>query len=130
MNLLNKKRLAAETLNVGAGRIKFNNERLSEIKDAITRQDILDLVKSKAIEVKEIRGRKRKYKRKKKGFGNIRKKVKTRKQDYVILTRKLRAYVKELKKQGRITKDQYYDIRRRIRARIYKSKSHLKSLLE
>ena len=135
MNLLNKKRLAAETLGVGISRIRFNQERLNEIKDAITRQDILNLVGSKAIELKDIKGRRKAHsighkRKKKRGAGRIKKKVKSRKSDYVKLTRKLRAYIKELKKQDRITKEQYYDLRKKIRARVYKSKSHLKSLLK
>ncbi len=130
MNLLNKKKLAAKTIGVGIERIKFNPERLDEIKEAITRQDILDLFKSKAIEAKEVKGRKRKNIGRKRGYGSFKKKVGARKQDYVKLTRKLRAYIKELKKQGKITKEQYYDKRRKIRARIYKSKSHLKSLID
>ena len=36
MNLESKKRLAAKALNVGAGRIKFDESRLDEIKEAIT----------------------------------------------------------------------------------------------
>ena len=131
MNLLNKKRLAANTLGVGLDRIKFNTERTNEIKEAITRQDILDLVKSRAIEIKEIKGRRTHYiHRRRRGYGKIKKKVKQRKQNYVNLTRKLRSYINELKKQGRITKEQYYDIRKKIKASIYKSKSHLKSLIK
>lgn len=134
MNLLNKKRLAADTLGVGIGRIKFNQERLSEIKEAITRQDIQDLVKNKAIDVKDGKGRRAHsighLRRKRRGKGNIKKKIEHRKSDYVKLTRKLRNYIKELQKQGRITKEQYYGVRKKIRARVYKSKSHLKSLIE
>ena len=64
MQLNKKKELAARTLNVGIGRIFFNRERLEEIKEAITRQDIRDLVSVKAISVKEIKGRKKMLKEK------------------------------------------------------------------
>jgi len=45
MNLKPKKKLAVKVLGVGAERIKFNSERINEIKEAITRQDIKELVK-------------------------------------------------------------------------------------
>ena len=45
MNLSKKKALAARTLNVGKARILFNVQRLGEIKEAITKQDIRDLHK-------------------------------------------------------------------------------------
>ena len=58
MNLKKKKALAAKALKVGVGRIKFNPLRIDEIKEAITKQDIKDLNASKAIIVREVKGRK------------------------------------------------------------------------
>ena len=95
MNLRKKKQLAKNTLGIGENRIVFVKPRLDEIKEAITKQDIRDLVKSGAIIIKKIKGRKTVVKRKRRrGTGKIRMKVNTRKQDYVILTRKLRKYVR------------------------------------
>ena len=64
MNLGKKRALAAKVLNVGKERICFNSERLDEIKEAITRQDIRDLHASKAITIRQESGRKAKQKRK------------------------------------------------------------------
>ncbi len=130
MKLDKKKNLAARTLGVGRERISFNPTRTQEIAEAITRQDFRDLVQSKAILVKELKGRRALEKRKKRGYGKIRKKVKHRKQEYMILTRKLRSYVKELLKQQKITREQYLALRKQIRAKIFKSKSHLQNLLQ
>ena len=105
MNLSKKKKLAARTLRVGKERVVFVKSRLEEIKEAITKEDIRYLKKEKAIIIKEIGGRKKKKSKKRKSTGNIRKKVKTRKKDYVTLTRKLRGYVKELKNQGKLSSD-------------------------
>ena len=44
MKLDKKKTIAARVLNVGKDRVWFNPERLQEIKEAITRQDIKDLI--------------------------------------------------------------------------------------
>ncbi len=131
MNLRNKKILAGKVFDVGISRISFNPQRLDEIKEAITRQDFKDLEKDGAIEILEIKGRRSSpKKRARKGPGSKKKTIKTRKQDYVKITRKLRNYIKELKKQEKITNEQYARIRKKIRARDFKSKSQLKEYLE
>jgi len=131
MNLTSKKELAARTLKVGKERIVFVVARLNEIKEAITKQDIKDLNKDGAILIKEIKGRKKKIKKKKKRTtGKIRKKVNTRKQDYVKLTRKLRKHVAELKKQGKLSSEEVKEIRKKIRNKQYKNKANLKARVE
>ncbi len=131
MNLAKKKSLAIRTLKVGKERIIFLKSRLSEIKEAITKQDIRDLHKDGAILVKEIKGRKKvKKNTKKRGMGSIRKKVNKRKQNYVIMTRKLRRYVAEMKKQGKLSPEDIKNIRNKIRNKIFKSKAHLKKYIE
>jgi large subunit ribosomal protein L19e len=127
MNLRNKKNLATNALKVGRERIVFLKERIEEIKDAITKQDIRDLKAEGAIIVKDVSGRRKNVKRKNaKGPGNIKKKVSKRKQEYVIMTRKLRAYVREMKKQGKLTLEEVKEIRKKIRNKDFKSKANLK----
>ena len=131
MNLRNKKELAKRTFNIGKDRIVFLKSRLEEIKEALTKQDIRDLRQDGAILIKDIKGRKKVKKRKtRKGPGKIKKKIKTRKQDYVIMTRKLRRYVAEMKKQGKLSPVEVKDIRKKIRNRIFRSKAHLKQYIE
>jgi len=131
MNLEKKKKLAARTLNVGKERIIFLKSRLEEIKEAITRQDIKDLHKDGAIIIKEEKGRKKKKKRKKKkGIGSIKRKVKKRKREYVVLVRKLRKYIRELKKQGKLTKEDALELRKKIRNREFRDVGHLKEYIK
>lgn len=131
MNLKKKKQLAAKTLKVGKERILFLGPRIEEIKEAITKQDIRELKKDGAILIKEIKGRKKIIKsRSKRGVGKIKKKVNKRKKDYVRLTRKLRGYVYDLKKQGRISKEEVKDIRKKIRNKVFKNKHHLEEYLK
>lgn len=131
MNLASKKILAAKTLNVGKSRIVFLEARKSEIKDALTKQDIRDLHLDGAILIKEVKGRKKKVtgKKKKRGVGSVKKNVNTRKQDYVIMTRKLRGFVAELKKRGELSVEEVTEIRKRIRNKKYRSKAHLKEYI-
>ncbi len=130
MNLGKKKKLAAKALKVGEKRIIFVKPRLDEIKEAITKQDIKDLKKDGAIMIRDVKGRKKTtIKRKKRGIGRIKKRVNIRKKIYVTLTRKLRAYVAELKKEGRLNRDEVKDIRNKIRNRVFRSKAHLREYI-
>jgi ribosomal protein L19E len=131
MNLKKKKSLASKTLKVGRERIIFSKQGLEEIKNAITKQDIIQLYKEGIIKIKEPKGRKTVVKKKgKRGKGKIKKKVNKRKEEYVILTRKLRKHVAELKKQGEISNQESKEIRKKIRNKFYKNKSHLKDQLK
>lgn len=131
MQLTKKKNLAAKVLKVGKGRIIFMKEHLPEIKGAITRMDILDLHKSGAIQIREIRGRKKVVRRKnRRRVGKVKKKVNTRKAEYVIITRKLRKFVRGLVRTGAIDKEKNKEIRKQIRARKFKSKRQLNDNLK
>ncbi len=129
MNLNNKKELTARTLKVGKGRIMFVKARLEEIKEALTKQDIRDLKNEGAIKIKEVKGRSKVKKRKRRGPGKIKKKINTRKQDYVKMTRKLRAYVSEMKKQDILSGKDAESIRKKIRNKKFRSKVHLKDYI-
>lgn len=131
MKLDSKKKLASKALKIGKDRIVFDNERLDEIKESITKQDIKDLKESGAIKIKDVSGRRKIVKRKtRKRAGKIKVKVKNRKQEYVKITRKLRKYISELKNQEKINNEEYRDLRKKIRNRDFKSKRNLKETLE
>jgi large subunit ribosomal protein L19e len=125
-----RKFLASKVLGVGMNKILFDTSRLEEIKEAITKQDIRDLYENGAITIKERIGRRKYVKRTtKRGFGKIKKMVRHPKRDYMIMTRKLRRYSKELLKQNKMDKEKYFTIRKMIRAKTFKDKSHLKEYL-
>lgn len=131
IGLEKKKILAAKIFGVGKKRILFNPARLAEINEAITKQDIRDLYSDGAIIIRDIKGRKKKTRRKtKRGMGKIKLKRKDGKRNYIILTRKLRRYIKELKKQGKLNAEKYSDIAKKIKAKMFKDKSHLKEHLK
>ena len=131
MNLTKRKELAAKVLKVGKNRIVFAEDRLAEIKEAISRMDIMDLHKSGAISIKEVGGRKKAVKRKhRRRVGKVKNRVNNRKAEYVIITRKLRKFVRGLVRTGAVDKEQNREIRKQIRARKFKSKRNLKEHLE
>jgi large subunit ribosomal protein L19e len=127
MKLESKKSLASRSLGVGKNRIAFNKERLTEIKESITKQDMRDLNSSGAIIIKEIKGKKKITKRRtRRRAGSIKKKVNKGKENYVKITRKLRAYISELKKQNKISLEDYRTLRKEIRTSVFRSKAHIK----
>ena len=127
MKLEKKKALVARALKIGKNRVVLNSERLSEVKEAITKQDIKDLLSSGAITIKETKGRKAIVKRKgRRRMGSVRKKVKNSKRKYMILTRKLRAHLKNLKSKSKISQEEFLELRREIRASLFKDLSRLK----
>ena len=131
MNLAKRKALAAKVLGVGKNRVIFSKDNLGEIKEAITRMDILDLHKSGAIKIREVSGRKKIVRRKhRRRTGKIKGNVSRRKAEYVIITRKLRKFVRGLVRTGKVDKDRNRELRRQIRARKFKSKRHLNDSLE
>ena len=127
MKLEGKKELAARTLGVGKERIVFNTARLAEVKEAITKQDIRDLVQAKAIFVKEIKGRAKVERRStRRRAGSIRKKVKPKKLGYMILTRKLRSIIADLRVKEKISEELYQKLRKEIKAHSFRDKHQMK----
>lgn len=128
MKLESKKALAARSLKVGLKRIVFNTTRLADIKEAITKQDIKDLKESGAISIKEVKGRRKVKKRKtRRRAGSVKQKVKTKKKDYMIITRKLRSHISHLKARKNISNETFLDLRKQIRASNFRSLSNLKA---
>ncbi|MFH1425771.1 MAG: 50S ribosomal protein L19e [archaeon] len=127
MKLESKKNLAARALNVGKARIIFNTQRLLEIKEAITKQDMKDLKAAGAISIKETKGRRKIVKRKtRRRAGSIKKILNTRKQDYTKLTRKLRTFLVNMKARNKITKEEIKSLRKEIRNSSFRSLNHMK----
>ena len=54
-----QKRLAADVLDVGQNRVWFDPEAQGEIADAITREDVRDLVEQGLVRAKEVQGNSR-----------------------------------------------------------------------
>lgn len=127
MNLGKKKNLAKRAFGVGDKRIVFVESRIDDIKEAITKQDMKDLLEDGAIVIKDILGRKKNLKRKaRRSTGNIRKNVRKKKRSYVASVRKLRKHVKNSREQGMVDKEESDDLRKKIRNRMFRSKAQLK----
>ena len=131
MNLSKKRTLAGKALAVAPSRIRFNESRLSEVKDAITKQDMRDLLAAGALSIRQVAGRKTTVKRAtRRRAGSIGLKIKLGKTGYMILTRKFRRYIAGLKRRGKLSAEKYSSLRKQIRARNFRNLAHLKEHLQ
>ncbi len=114
-----QKELAADVLDVGKNRVWFDPDAQGEIAEAITREDIRELVQEGVIQSQEARGnargrvRKRNEKRAfghQKGPGTRKGKAgarKNRKEDYQDRIRAQRRTLRELREEGTLSRSQY-----------------------
>jgi len=141
MNLSNQKRLSAEIMGCGKNKVWFDESRLDEIKEAITKADLRKLVSELAIQKKahdgnsRVRARKRIIQRRKgrqQGAGTRKGKASARlprKQKWMILVRGLRGFIKELKTNDLISKKTYRQLYLKIKGGFFRSKRHVKLYL-
>ncbi|MEM2121569.1 MAG: 50S ribosomal protein L19e [Candidatus Woesearchaeota archaeon] len=142
MNLKSKKRIAAKVLGCSPKRVVFNPERLEEIKEALTREDIRALVKDGAIikkpkksnssfRIKKIK--KQKAKGRRKGYGSRKGKKTARlpkKEAWMNKIRAQRALLKRLKEKKLISNETYRDLYLKAKGGFFRSRSHIITYLK
>jgi large subunit ribosomal protein L19e len=119
-----QRRLAADILDVGQNRIKFDPDAQSEIADAITRDDVRELIEDGTIEAETAtgnsRGRARERQKKRayghqKGHGSRRGKSggrQNKKEKWQSQIRAQRRELRELRDGGEIDRAQYRELYR------------------
>lgn len=131
----NAKALIKRMLGVGTGRIKIADN--AKIKEAITADDLRNLIKEKAIKilpthgVSRARGRENTRKRaagRRRGRGNKKGTRNARdntKENWIIRVRRQRALLKNLKLSGNIESTSYWKLYRMVKGNHFKNKSSL-----
>jgi large subunit ribosomal protein L19e len=144
MRFDHQRRLASEILGCGLNRVRITTDPAEQenIFDAITREQVRELIrrnvvtKREEIGVSRGRTRMREAQRKKgrrrghgtrKGSANART---PRKRQWIGTIRRLRAYLRELKAQGRIDVHTYRRFYRQAKGGMFKSKAHLTQQLQ
>jgi large subunit ribosomal protein L19e len=141
VNIAKKRELVARILRVGANRIRFEPDRLEDIADSITRDNIRSLVKSGAIWTVQLRGTSRGRAIKKravwkvhgKGPGSKKGKKTARvgkKAVYVIRTRSMRHHLKVIKERKDISNDVYWQLYKKVNGGQVRSLAHLRELVK
>ncbi|MEK6839491.1 MAG: 50S ribosomal protein L19e [Nanoarchaeota archaeon] len=142
MRLTSQRRIAAQVMKCGQGRVWFDNARMEEIKQAITKADIRHLIHDKAIQkrpkVSISHGRFRKnliQKRKgrQRGMGSRKGKKTARKnmkQDWAHRIRIQRGFLKLLRDKELIKTETYHMLYKKAKGGFFRSKRHIKLYLE
>ena len=137
-----QKRLAADVLDVGENRVWFDPEAQSEIMDAITREDIRELVADGTIDAEEARGNSRgraRERAKKRAYGHqkgpgTRKGKKggreNAKEQWKDRIRAQRRKLNELRGEGEITPSQYRDLYDKAKGGEFRSVRYLLNYIE
>lgn len=142
MKLDTQKRLAAAILKCSPKRIKFDPARLQDIKEAITKADLKELIGEKSITrvpargVSRGRARARAEQRRKglqKGPGSRKSKITariTKKDAWIKKIRIQRDFVKELRDKKIIAPETYKNLYRKVKGGFFRSKRHIKLYIE
>jgi large subunit ribosomal protein L19e len=138
MELNVQKQLAAQVLKCSPKRVRFDQERLAEIKEGITKGDIRSLIKQGAIQgiqkqgISRLRAKERQSQRKKgrqrghgsrKGSKNARLSQKGQWMDRVRLQR---AFLKELKAKKLVETETYHTLYLKAKGGFFRSIRHMK----
>lgn len=139
MKLGPQKKNAAQILKCSEKKIVFDPSRLDEVKEAITKEDMRDLIKKKIIklkktkEISKVRSRIRKKQRQKgrqRGFGSRKGKRRKGKRDWINRIRVQRRLVKGLRNTGKISKKDYRNLYLKAKGGFFRSKRHIKLYIE
>ncbi len=133
-----QKRLAAKLLKCSPKRIVFDSDKLTDIKEAITKFDVRGLINKKVIYKKQIKGiskvraRKTKLQKKKgrrRGAGSRKGKATARakpKRVWINTVRAQRNFLKSLKSKGLVSTADFKKLYAKSKGGFFRSVSHLK----
>ncbi|NLV25931.1 MAG: 50S ribosomal protein L19e [Methanomicrobiales archaeon] len=137
-----QRRLAAAVLECGVNRVWFNPEKLSEIQQAISREDIRNLIQEGVIAAHQKRGNSRgraRAKMAKRSYGHCkgpgRRKgaagSRTNSKDrWIQRIRAQRRVLRELRESGEIERSMYRSFYRRAAGGQFRTVSHMKAQIE
>ena len=140
VNLKSKKQLVSRIVGVGVNRVRFDNDHLDDIADAITRDDIRSLMTANTITIKSFKGTSRgrakikKAQKSKRGATQGSKKGRKgaregKKIVYVNKVRALRYILKIAKDRKEIDNEIFKSIYRQIGGNTIRNKAHLRTII-
>ncbi len=136
--LLTQRRIASDILGCGESRVRFNNDKLKEIKEAITREDIKVLitkgyiwsVKKKGVSrvrARALHEQRKKGRRRGPGKRKGKKTARTpKKRSWINRIRPQRSLLQLLKEKSYINRTQFRKLYRLAKGGFFRSKRHLK----
>jgi large subunit ribosomal protein L19e len=141
VNIKKKRELVSRILGVGANRIRFEPDRLEDVGDSITRENIRSLVNSGAVWTIQRKGtsrgrsvdKKSVWKIHGKGPGSKKGKKTARvgkKAVYVVRVRSMRYHLRVLKERKDINNDVYWGLYKKVNGGQVRSLAHLRDLVK
>ena len=141
VNLKAKKRLAARVTGVGVHRIRFDTDHLTDIADAITRENIRSLITANTIRIKSFTGTSKgrahtkKAQKNKRGTTQGSKKGSKgarvgKKTVYVAKVRALRRLLKIAKDRKDLTNPEFWALYKKVGGNTVRNKAHLRTLMD
>jgi large subunit ribosomal protein L19e len=137
VNIRKKRELVARILGVGVNRVRFEPDKLEDVADSITRDNIKALVKSGAIWTVRPKGTSRGRAEEKRSVWKVhgkgpgsKKGRKTarvgKKEVYVKRVRSMRYHLKVMKERKDITNDVYWQMYKKVNGGQIRSLAHLR----
>lgn len=142
MKLKIQKRLAGQILKRSPNKIRFDPERLEEVKEAITKVDVRSLINDNAIRAKPVKGvsrvrarkiQRQKSKGKRRGVGSRKGKFRARlpkKEEWMNRIRLQREFLRTLKDKKIIDSLTYRMLYKKSGGGFFRSKRHIKLYIE
>ena len=142
MNLTNQRRIAATLLKCGKSRVWFDESRLADIKEAITKTDIRRLIKEDAIKRSPMQGisgfrsrhrakQKRKGRQRGQGSRKGRKNARLPSKDmWIARVRVQRSFLKNLRQKKMLESLTYRKLYRKSKGGFFRSKRHMELYME
>ena len=137
-----QKRIAADAMKCSKKRVKFDPDKLSEVKEAITKADIRILVKQGIIKEKPARGisqarvkkiKQQKRKGRQKNVGSRKGKFSARSNPKRVWMRSVRAqrrFLKELKDKDFLITGCFWELYRKSKGGFFRSIRHIKLFIK
>jgi large subunit ribosomal protein L19e len=142
VSLAKQKRIAAEVLKVGEGKVWIDPDATEDVVEAITREDVRGLIEEGVIKVKQEKGVSRGRARvranqkalgRRKGHGS-RKGVKgaraNKKKQWITKIRTLRRRLKELRNNGYVDKTVYWKLYNKANGGEFRTVGHLNEYIK
>ncbi|HON81622.1 MAG TPA: 50S ribosomal protein L19e [Methanoregulaceae archaeon] len=141
-NVANQRRIAASILDCGENRVWFDPDRLADIKNAISREDIRALVDEGVIRATQIRGNSRGRAREKiakRSYGHCRGPGRRRgaagarnprKRQWIQRIRAIRKTLASLRESGEIDRSMYRVLYRKAAGGQFRNVAHLRAQIE
>lgn len=141
VNIRKKRELISRILGVGVNRVRFEPDKLEDVADSITRDNMRNLIRNGTIWTIKPRGTSRARAeaklavRRKHGSGAGSKKGKKsarvgKKKFYIVRTRAMRRRLKVLKDRKDISSEKYWSTYKKINGGHVRSLAHLRDILK